>query len=435
MRCKQDSFSALLQRIASKGKCVRMCCFIRGVAVGSTFLIICSTASLTAQTTSVQLVGNFSGISCEPDDPENDMLGVAEHEWCKLKFINEPFSPDTIFFKFTREHSYLPTHWGWSGTEGIAKLDYNPPSIAAILPDSGFYYFNFNDTTYAYWLERPGGDITASVTSISDGSVPAGTHVSLLDSLDQVIGSYAGMIDSTALFEHLPPATYHLLAGAPGFRDTVVTDIRLPEGESIYISIRLSSNVATAISSASCERQRGGVLLKWTTSCCSDIAVFDVYRGREPVLELMEKRTPAPVSGTNAFEYFDPVEDPTLDLYYFLVEGRSDDPTIYGPIFAPGIEMAAETVLGKNYPNPFNPATTIPYRVGTEEAGMPVRISFYDVAGRRIDHHELGSKPPGEYTFRWNPSISGGTSIPSGVYYCRLQIGKVSLTGKLILLR
>jgi len=409
--------------------------FVKGVSAGCTFLIILYTTLLAAQTVSVQLVGNFSGISCEPDDPANDMIRLGDHEWLKLKFINEPFEPDTIFFKFTREHSYFPLHWGWSGIEGVAKLHYNPPSIAAILPDSGYYYFNFNDTTYAYWLDRPGGSITACVSAGTNGSVPDGTYVSLLDSLYQVIGSHYDMTDSTAFFEHLPPAPYHLAAGAPGFRDTMITNIALGENESIQFSIRLSSSVATAISSAFCERLQEGVLLKWTTSCCYDLLLFDVYRGVEPGLELMEKRTSEPVSGTEAFEFFDPVEDPAVDLYYYLVERESDDPAIHGPLFAPGIEIVIENVLGQNYPNPFNPATTIPYRVGTGEDGKPISISFFDVAGRRIDSYDLGTKPPGEYTFRWNPSISTERRIPSGVYYCRLKIGKASFTGKLILMR
>ncbi len=409
--------------------------FVKGVTIGCTFLIILSAIQLTAQTTSVQLVGNFSGISCEPDDPANDMIPMGDHEWCKLKFINEPFEPDTIFFKFTREHSYLPLHWGWSGIEGIAKLDYNPPSIAAILADSGYYYINFNDTTYAYWIDRPSGAITAYVSSGTNGTVPEGAYVSLLDSLHQVIGSYFDMTDSTALFEHLPPAPYHLAAGAPGFRDTLIANIPLGEGESIQVPIHLSSNVATAIASSFCERLQGGVLLTWTTSCCYDIVKFDVYRGTEPRLEGMERRTPLPLSGTDAFEFFDPVDDPTLDLYYYLVERESDDPIFYGPIFTPGIEIAIETLLGQNYPNPFNPATTIPYRIGTAEGEKPISISFFDVAGRRIASYDLGTKPPGDYTFRWNPSISTGHDIPSGVYYCRLTVGKASFTGKLILLR
>ena len=410
---------------------------LRGVSYGCTFLLILLSTPLASQTTSVQLVGNFNGISCEPDDPANDMLSVGEHQWRKLKFIDEQSDPDTVFFKFTREYSYLPEHWGWDNVLGwgIAKLDFNPPSIGAILPDSGYHFFNFNDTTYAYWIDRPNGNITAFVSAESDGSVPDGAYVSLLDSLYHVIGSHLDMTDSTALFEHLPPAPYHLVAGATGYRDTTISNIVLDEDGSIQFSIHLKSSVSTAITSSFYEHVQGGIILRWSTACCDDPVSFDVYRGTDPTLELMEKRTAVPISGTNDFEFFDPVEDPRIDLYYYLVEKDSDDPTIYGPIFAPGIEIVFDTHLGQNYPNPFNPATTIPYRIGTAEAGKPIHISFFDVAGRRIESYDLGAKPIGDYTFRWNPSTSAGRSIPSGVYYCRLQIGKASFTGKLILLR
>ena len=135
--------------------------FLRGVSICCTLLFLLSPDIQAGQPVSVQLVGNFNGISCEPEDPANDMVSLGNHRWRKVKFINEPTEPDTIFFKFTKDHSYLPEHWGWSGVEGIAKLDYNPPSIAAILPDTGYHYFHFDDSTYAYSMSRPGGSITA----------------------------------------------------------------------------------------------------------------------------------------------------------------------------------------------------------------------------------------------------------------------------------
>jgi hypothetical protein len=409
--------------------------FLKGVSIGCTFLIIIYCNALSAESTSIQLVGNFSGISCEPTDPANNMQALGDNLWRKLKFINELGDPDTIFFKFTRDNSYLPTHWGWSGIWGIAKLDYNPPSIAAILPDSGYYYFYFDETTYHYWLDRPAGSITGLVSSYTEGTVPAGTCVSLYDSIYQVIGTYTDLTDSTALFDHLPPAIYHMSAQAPGYRDTLITGIALAEFDSLRISIHLSSLVGTAIASAFCERIAGGVLVTWMTSCCDPRIAFDVYRGTVPRLETMEKRNEEPVYGNQIYEFFDRCEDSSSDLYYFLVERNSADPTVYGPIYAPGLEMGLASALGQNYPNPFNPSTTIPYTVGTAEAGKPVRITFFDVAGRRIEGYDLGPKAVGDHTYRWNPSLSTGRSIPSGVYYCKIRIGKESFTRKLVLLR
>lgn len=407
--------------------------FLGGVSVWCTLVLFISPNILAQQPSSIQLVGNFNGITCEPEDPANDMEALGGHRWRKVKFIDEPTDPDTIFFKFTMNHSYLPAHWGWSGIEGVAKLDYNPPSIAAILADTGYHYFHFDDASYAYWLDRPGGSITGIIRAGSEILPPDGTAVTLLDSLYQLIGTWTEFSDSTALFENLPPAVYNMAAQAPGYRDTMVTDIHLGDGESIDVLIELTSSVSVSIYSALCTRIEGGVLLSWRTSGSS--GGFDVYRGTRPDLDYMEKRNSEPVRSDTQYEFFDACDDPTIDLYYYLVETESEDPTIYGPLLAPAVAPSLPNELGQNFPNPFNPATTIPYSIGTEGAGKPVRISFFDVAGRMIESVELGPKPIGRHAFRWNPSLHAGRDIPSGVYYCRLSIGKQSFTRKLILIR
>jgi hypothetical protein len=99
---------------------------------------------------------------------------MGDNVWRMLKFIDEPGNPDTIFFKFTRDGSYLPQHWGWSGVWGIADFSWSPPSIAKVLSDSGFYYFYFNDSDFTYWLERPAGSIFGGIFG---RAASAGDHV------------------------------------------------------------------------------------------------------------------------------------------------------------------------------------------------------------------------------------------------------------------
>jgi flagellar hook assembly protein FlgD len=91
--------------------------------------------------------------------------------------------------------------------------------------------------------------------------------------------------------------------------------------------------------------------------------------------------------------------------------------------------------LGQNYPNPFNPSTTVPFTVGASGAGKPVTVSFYDVTGRLVERFNLGPKPVGSFTFRWNPALNGRGNVTSGVYYCRLQVDKEIYTRTMILLR
>ena len=88
--------------------------------------------------------------------------------------------------------------------------------------------------------------------------------------------------------------------------------------------------------------------------------------------------------------------------------------------------------LGANYPNPFNPSTTIPFTVGS---GSNVSIAFYDASGRMVSSSDLGYRQAGDYTYTWNPSVAAEDKLPSGVYYCRLSIGKNRYTRKLVLLR
>jgi hypothetical protein len=408
--------------------------FIQGVLLSGTFLFL-STGVIAQDITSIQLVGRFEGITCEPDDPVNNMDNVDPHLWSKLKFINEPGSPDTIYFKFTMNGSYWPENWGWSGTWGIAELAENPPSIATVLADSGYYYFHFDDTSYAYDLDRPTGVIEGSLSSEGTPGAPPGAEVALLDEGYNQIGMCCNFSDPTFSFNNLPTAIFHLIASAPGYRDTTITDIDLNDGETLSFSLNLETTTAVTFSSATYERNVEGVLLTWQVSCCTYKPAFDIFRGSEPFLETMQKRNVLPVYTDDGFRYFDECEDPTADYYYFIVETGDDNPSNYGPMFIKGIIPDAHNSLGRNYPNPFNPSTTIPYTIGPSGRNQAVRIAFYDVAGRLVDRFSLGMKPIGSHTFTWNPAMTRQGNIPSGVYYCRLQIGKEFFTRKLILLR
>jgi len=383
---------------------------------------------------SIQLVGNFSGITCEPNDPANDLAPMGNHIWRKLKFINEPGDPDTVFFKFTRDGSYLPKHWGWSGVWGVADFSWSPPSIAKVLPESGFYYFYFNDSDFTYWLERPAGSIFGAVSADNHTGVPTGTCVTLFDSGNNVIGMCSTFTDENYHFNALGAAVYAIAARAPGYRDTTIAGINLGIDEVKEIPVHLTQKIGVLIASAECRRRDGGVEITWCTMGCDGFATFDVYRGYEPAFAAMEKRNDAPVTASRVYEFFDRCEDPTKDIYYYLVELAGDNPTHYGPILVKGAPAAAAE-LGQNYPNPFNPSTTIPYTIGENGAGKAATISFYDVAGRLVDSYNLGTRQTGSYAFRWNPYAVKRGSFPSGVYYCRLQIDKEMYTRKVILLR
>ena len=84
-------------------------------------------------------------------------------------------------------------------------------------------------------------------------------------------------------------------------------------------------------------------------------------------------------------------------------------------------------MLDANYPNPFNPATTI--RFAVPRAGL-VRLAVYDVLGRRVDELVDGILDAGWHAVRWDAA-----GLPSGVYLYRLEAGSFQETKTMILVK
>jgi hypothetical protein len=71
-----------------------------------------------------------------------------------------------------------------------------------------------------------------------------------------------------------------------------------------------------------------------------------------------------------------------------------------------------------NYPNPFNPSTTIAYALPEKSS---VRISIYDVQGRMVRSFAFGAQSAGIQRLVWNGANDQGVSLASGVYIYRVK--------------
>ena len=88
--------------------------------------------------------------------------------------------------------------------------------------------------------------------------------------------------------------------------------------------------------------------------------------------------------------------------------------------------------LDGNYPNPFNPSTTIGYAVPEE---THIRLDILDVLGRHVATLVDDIQNPGYYRVVWNGLNEGGTSVASGVYFARFQAGITLLTQRMLLMK
>jgi mannose/cellobiose epimerase-like protein (N-acyl-D-glucosamine 2-epimerase family) len=90
--------------------------------------------------------------------------------------------------------------------------------------------------------------------------------------------------------------------------------------------------------------------------------------------------------------------------------------------------------LFQNYPNPFNPVTTIQYQIPDLPAGRQglsfTTLKVFDLLGREISTLVSEEKSSGNYEVKFDAS-----SLPSGIYFYNLRVGKFSETKKMIMMK
>ncbi|MCC6398115.1 MAG: T9SS type A sorting domain-containing protein [Bacteroidetes bacterium] len=95
-------------------------------------------------------------------------------------------------------------------------------------------------------------------------------------------------------------------------------------------------------------------------------------------------------------------------------------------------ELPIDPRLVQNFPNPFNPETTIQY--GTDSRTM-VRVEVYSVLGQRVRTLVNAEHARGHHVVRWDGTDDNGRQVNSGAYLCRVVSGgQVGMT-KMLLMR
>ncbi len=89
-------------------------------------------------------------------------------------------------------------------------------------------------------------------------------------------------------------------------------------------------------------------------------------------------------------------------------------------------------VLHPNYPNPFNPETTLRYELPQK---AEVRLVIYDVAGRFVRTLVSELQPAGSHMVTWDGRNAEGQELASGVYVARFSAGKFTDTVKMLLVK
>ena len=94
------------------------------------------------------------------------------------------------------------------------------------------------------------------------------------------------------------------------------------------------------------------------------------------------------------------------------------------------VQRPSGVKLLQNFPNPFNPSTTIPFVLGTSGYA---ELTVYDILGRRVQTLAIGYMKEGSHTVTWDGTDDYGIACAAGVYLYRLISNGRSEVNKMLL--
>lgn len=177
--------------------------------------------------------------------------------------------------------------------------------------------------------------------------------------------------------------------------------------------------------------------LSWQTAEDPDLAYYILWKSTDPEFDPL---TTDPLTEVADTHFVDAAVQPGTHYYYRLAavdhHGNMSGVTpaldahttgLFGRNGIPGhFELSA------NYPNPFNPRTTIPYQI-PEDSRVSIRI--FDLSGRHIQTLVNTYQIAGYYDLFWDGTDFNGKEMASGVYLVRMQAGNYHQTLKILYLK
>jgi len=323
---------------------------------------------------------------------------------------------------------------GWLSSSGIntnlapvADVNVNPQS-----PAIGSYGRSFSadplivkDHVYWFWDEMQKQDIITSLKHFpGHGSAIGDSHDGFTDVTDtwseqelipystMIDTGYSGMVMTAHLYnahiDTMYPATLSkptlsgILRDSLGFEGVIITDdMRMGAISGLY---GFSESVVRAIDA--------GV----------DILL---YVGNEKFGSSVLKQIVKVVKNAIAADQL--TEERIDESYDRIMKMKSENNTSVRPIIANDFELKA-------YPNPFNPATKISFKI-EDEICETAQLTVFSVDGRLVQRYFIKLNGPGNYDVTWNATDLYGRNIPSGTYIYSLKVNERSYTGKMTFLK
>jgi hypothetical protein len=140
-------------------------------------------------------------------------------------------------------------------------------------------------------------------------------------------------------------------------------------------------------------------------------------------------------------------------LYFFdednVREGLTQFLTNIGEVSAENEELQITNLELSNYPNPFNPSTTISFNLSNEQLSTlrsktatsnqlneQIRLEIFNVKGQKVKTFlVIPGGVEGQHSVVWDGEDENGDSVTSGIYFYKLKAGKIEIVKKMVLLK
>lgn len=192
----------------------------------------------------------------------------------------------------------------------------------------------------------------------------------------------------------------------------------------VVVAVSVASR-AMPLASFSAVGQTRQVLVRWELATDAPVLRFDLIRNG-----LAAARIPATV-GDRTYEWVDREVQNDREYRYSLVavlaNGAHEEMGTVSATPAFDAAVVREYKLHQNFPNPFNPETTIDVELAEDGQAL---LTVFDVLGQVVATPFAGNYARGRYTVLFN-----GRDLPSGVYFYQLQAGSFVDQKKMVLLK
>lgn len=191
------------------------------------------------------------------------------------------------------------------------------------------------------------------------------------------------------------------------------------------------------------------VNISWTVQSETNISGYFIIRGLQNNIETAQM-IPAFINATNStqehsYSFTDKEVTPNNIYFYWLQSVEFSLQTeLFGPIMVKvgdptggeAVPLTLGTQLIGNYPNPFNPSTSVSFSVATPSE---VSIDIYNVKGQLVKNLYDSFVPSNRVNQRidvlWNGKDNNGQAVASGVYYTKMIAGKHTEFKKMLLMK